>query len=75
MFIPETEVAHVSDPPQFHNPEEVIHPSKLALWYRIFIDVIGVEDWHEPSESSAGSNSDSGADDVLGSRVSGFSHP
>jgi hypothetical protein len=36
---------------------------------------VEVEDWRAPSESSTGSDSDSGTAGIPGSRVSGFSHP
>jgi hypothetical protein len=75
MYIPEPNAIHVCDPPLFLNPKEVIYHCQPALRYRIFIDVLEVEDWHEPSESSACFDSVSGADRVLGSRASGFLHP
>jgi hypothetical protein len=75
MFIPEPDEVHIRGPPLFLETEEVIHSSRLALWYRVFIDVIKVEDWRPPLESFTSSDSDSGTHRILGSRVSGFSHP
>jgi hypothetical protein len=74
MFIPEPDVPREYGPPLFLQPEEVIHQSQLALWYRIFIDIIEVEDWCTLSESSAGSDSDSGTNGIPGSRITDFSH-
>jgi hypothetical protein len=75
MFILESDEVHIRGPPLFLEPKEVIHLSQPALWYRVFIDIVEVEDWQPPSESSTGLDSDSSADGILGSRVSGFSHP
>jgi hypothetical protein len=44
LYIPEQDVVVDRGPPLFLRPEEVIHSCQLALWYRVFIDVIEVED-------------------------------
>jgi hypothetical protein len=54
MFIPEPDAPHEYGLSLFLWPEEVIHQSQSALWYRIFIDVIKVKDWRMTLESSAG---------------------
>jgi hypothetical protein len=36
----------------FLNPEDVIHHNQSMLWYHVLIDVLEVEDWHDPSDSS-----------------------
>jgi hypothetical protein len=43
MYIPKPNAIHVCDP-LFLNPEEVVYHCQPALWYKIFIDVLEVED-------------------------------
>jgi hypothetical protein len=49
----------------FLNPEDVIHHNQSMLWYHVLIDVLEVEDWHDPSDSS----------DDAGSIMVSFSSP
>jgi hypothetical protein len=36
----------------FLNPEEIIYHYQPMLYYRVQIEVLEVEDWHDPSDSS-----------------------
>jgi hypothetical protein len=60
---------------QGHTRRNLLYQRQPSLWYRIFIDIIEVEDCHALSESSAGSNSNSSVDSMSGLRIIGFSHP
>jgi hypothetical protein len=45
MYISKPNAIHEhAPPPLFLNPEEVIYHCQVALWYKIFIDIIEVED-------------------------------
>jgi hypothetical protein len=75
LFIPEE--CHPTPPMSwvlpYMDPEDIIYHDLLDLYYHVFIDILEVEDWSPPSESSIGS--DTSTDGISGSRVCGFSHP
>jgi hypothetical protein len=73
LYIPEPEFAHVWGPPLFVNPEEFIHHSQPTLFYRVGFDVLEVEDWHVPSDSSSSDGGSDSGGDGLPSGHGGFS--
>jgi hypothetical protein len=75
LYIPEPEFAHVWGPPLFVNLEGFIHHSQPTLFYRVGIDVLDVEDWHVPSDSSSSDGGSDSGDDGLPSGHGGFSQP
>jgi hypothetical protein len=75
MYIPEPRAPHVCGPLLFIDPEDVIYPDLPNFFYCVYIDILEVEDWSTPSESSFGSDSDSGGNGILDSQIQGLSHP
>jgi hypothetical protein len=59
--------------PLFVNPEEFIHHSQPTLFYQIGFDVLEVEDWHVPSDSSSSDGGSDSCGDGLPSGHGGFS--
>jgi hypothetical protein len=53
MHILEPEEVFVRGPPLFLNPEETIFQNHPTLHYRVEIDILKVEDWHDTSNSSS----------------------
>jgi hypothetical protein len=75
LYIPEPKFAHVWGPPLFVNPEEFIHHDQPTLFYRVGFDVLEVEDWHVPSDSSSSNGGSDSGGDGLPSGHGGFSQP
>jgi hypothetical protein len=62
LYMSGSDVALVQEMPLFIDPKEVIFHNRPTLWYRVFIDIIEIEDWHTPSISSSSGGSDFGSD-------------
>jgi hypothetical protein len=75
LYIPEPEFAHVWGDLLFVNPEEFIHHSQPIMFYRVGFDVLEVEDWHVPSDSSLSDGGSDSGGDCLPSVHGGFSQP
>jgi hypothetical protein len=75
LYIPEPEFAHVWGDLLFVNPEEFIHHSQPIMFYRVGFDVLEVEDWHVPSDSSLSDGGSDSGGDGLPSVHGGFSQP
>jgi hypothetical protein len=58
VYIPKPEVPHVRGSLMFLNLEDVIHHNQSTLWYHVLIDILEVEDWNDPSDSSDDSSTD-----------------
>jgi hypothetical protein len=56
-------------------PEEFIHHSQPTLFYRVGIDVLDVEDWHVPSDSSSSDGGSHSGGGGLSSGHGDFSQP
>jgi hypothetical protein len=62
LFVPKEDVVIPCEPTLFVDPEVVIFHNQPTLRYRVFIDIIEIEDWHTPSVSLSSGGSDIGSD-------------